>query len=95
MGPGRRRAHSRPDRADLIQRLPDLSLILARRLAGLDVHYGKPGELTGSRVADTGDALLDGRPSELVVDNRRVIVRPDGYVGDPLGDQRRLRQAER
>ncbi|WP_250032616.1 FAD-dependent monooxygenase [Paractinoplanes maris] len=65
----------------LIDRLPDLSLILARRLAALDVHYGKEGQPVGSRVAETGDALLDGRPAELVVDDRRVMVRPDGYVG--------------
>jgi 2-polyprenyl-6-methoxyphenol hydroxylase-like FAD-dependent oxidoreductase len=67
---------------DLVGRLPELSLILARRLAGLDVRYGKPGELEGSRVAETGDALLDGRPAELTVDGRRVKVRPDGYVGE-------------
>nr|WP_221382189.1 FAD-dependent monooxygenase [Actinoplanes polyasparticus] len=69
----------------LIDRLPDLSLVLARRLAGLDVHYGKEGELAGSRVAEAGDALLDGRPAELVVEGRPVMVRPDGYVGSLIG----------
>jgi 2-polyprenyl-6-methoxyphenol hydroxylase-like FAD-dependent oxidoreductase len=66
---------------DLVDRLPDLSLVLARRLAGLDVRYGEAGELTGSRVAETGDALVDGRPADLVVDGRRLRVRPDGYIG--------------
>ncbi|MCW2144524.1 hypothetical protein BXY51_009130, partial [Actinoplanes cyaneus] len=31
-----------------------------------------------------GGALLDGRPAELVVDGRPVMVRPDGYVGSLL-----------
>lgn len=64
----------------LIGALPDLSLVLARRLAGLDVHYGEPGEVPGSRVAETGDALLAGRPAALAIDGRPVVVRPDGYV---------------
>jgi 2-polyprenyl-6-methoxyphenol hydroxylase-like FAD-dependent oxidoreductase len=64
----------------LIGTLPDLSLTLARRLSGLDVHYGEPGAPAGSRVAETGEALLEGHPAELVVDGRRAMVRPDGYV---------------
>ena len=48
----------------LIGDLPDLSLTLARRLAGLDVHYAPgPHPLTGTRVAATGDALLTGHPA--------------------------------
>ncbi|MEV4349838.1 FAD-dependent monooxygenase [Actinoplanes sp. NPDC049596] len=66
---------------NLVERLPELSLILARRLAGLDVRYGTPGELAGSRVAETGEALIDGRPAEAVIDGQRVTIRPDGYVG--------------
>ena len=69
---------------DLIERLPDLSLTLARRLAGIDVRYGPPTELPGSRIAETGDALLDGRPAEMIVEGRRVMIRPDGYVGHLL-----------
>ena len=51
--------------SDLIGALPDLSRTLARRLAGLDVRYDRPGThpLTGTRVAATGDALLSGRPA--------------------------------
>jgi len=51
--------------SDLIGALPELSLTLARRLAGLDIHYGRPGaadhRLVGSRIAAAGAALLDGR----------------------------------
>jgi 2-polyprenyl-6-methoxyphenol hydroxylase-like FAD-dependent oxidoreductase len=61
----------------LVGTLPDLSRILARRLAALDVHYAaSPGAhpLVGSRVAEA--ALPDGRP--LTTD--RMVIRPDGYV---------------
>jgi 2-polyprenyl-6-methoxyphenol hydroxylase-like FAD-dependent oxidoreductase len=72
--------------SDLIGALPDLSLTLARRLSGLDVHYGKPGALAGSRVAETGDALLDGHAAELEIDGQRAMVRPDGYVEGLIND---------
>jgi 2-polyprenyl-6-methoxyphenol hydroxylase-like FAD-dependent oxidoreductase len=60
----------------LIGALPELSLMLARRLSALDVHYPVPGAnpLVGSRVAEA--ALPDGRP----LTAGRTVIRPDGYV---------------
>jgi 2-polyprenyl-6-methoxyphenol hydroxylase-like FAD-dependent oxidoreductase len=60
----------------LVRTLPDLSLVLARRLSALDVHYPAPGAhpLVGTRVADA--LLLEGKP--LV--SGRTLIRPDGYV---------------
>lgn len=60
----------------LVRTLPDLSLLLARRLSALDVHYPVPGAhpLVGTRVAEA--PLADGRP---LVEGKTVI-RPDGYV---------------
>jgi 2-polyprenyl-6-methoxyphenol hydroxylase-like FAD-dependent oxidoreductase len=60
----------------LVRTLPDLSLVLARRLSALDVHYPAPGAhpLVGTRVADA--LLLEGKP--LV--SGRTVIRPDGYV---------------
>jgi 2-polyprenyl-6-methoxyphenol hydroxylase-like FAD-dependent oxidoreductase len=50
----------------LIGALPDLSLTLARRLAGLDVRYAAGAHpLVGDRIPDVGTALLDGRPALL------------------------------
>jgi hypothetical protein len=70
--------------SDLVGTLPDLELLLARRLAGLDVRYPDPGvhPLVGTRVATTGNALLDGRPAVLPVPGTTTaVIRPDGYVG--------------
>jgi 2-polyprenyl-6-methoxyphenol hydroxylase-like FAD-dependent oxidoreductase len=60
----------------LLGALPDLALLLARRLSALDVHYPAPGAhpLVGTRVAEA--PMADGRP--LVRD--RTVIRPDGYV---------------
>jgi 2-polyprenyl-6-methoxyphenol hydroxylase-like FAD-dependent oxidoreductase len=62
--------------SDLIGSLPDLSLLLARRLAGLDVHYPVPEAhpLVGTRVAEI--PLPNGRPAVA----GPTIVRPDGYI---------------
>jgi hypothetical protein len=77
--------------SDLIATQPDLSLTLARRLAGLDVHYGKPGALEGSRVAEAGNALLAGRPAAVEIDGRHMLVRPDGYLAQQTQDLGDLR----
>jgi 2-polyprenyl-6-methoxyphenol hydroxylase-like FAD-dependent oxidoreductase len=60
----------------LVRTLPDLSLLLARRLSAVDVHYPVPGAhpLVGARVAEA--PLADGRP--LV--QGKTVIRPDGYV---------------
>jgi 2-polyprenyl-6-methoxyphenol hydroxylase-like FAD-dependent oxidoreductase len=60
----------------LVRTLPDLSLLLARRLSALDVQYPVPGAhpLVGTRVAEA--PLADGRP--LV--RGKTVIRPDGYV---------------
>jgi 2-polyprenyl-6-methoxyphenol hydroxylase-like FAD-dependent oxidoreductase len=61
----------------LVRTLPDLSLILARRLTALDVHYPAPAgshPLVGTRVAEV--VLPDGRPRT----TDRTVIRPDGYV---------------
>jgi 2-polyprenyl-6-methoxyphenol hydroxylase-like FAD-dependent oxidoreductase len=61
----------------LVRTLPDLSLILARRLTALDVRYPAPPgahPLVGTRVAEV--ALPDGRPRA----TDRMVIRPDGYV---------------
>jgi 2-polyprenyl-6-methoxyphenol hydroxylase-like FAD-dependent oxidoreductase len=70
----------------LLRTLPDLSLILARRLSALDVHYPAPlpagatgaeaatHPLVGTRVAEA--AMPDGRPLTAA----RTVIRPDGYV---------------
>ncbi|MEV7623909.1 FAD-dependent monooxygenase [Actinoplanes sp. NPDC089786] len=66
--------------SDALATVPELSLLWARRLAGLDVHYGDQPP-AGTRVAATGDALLDGRPARIDVPGLgEAAVRPDGYV---------------
>jgi hypothetical protein len=57
--------------SDLITDLPDLSLKLARRLAGLDVHYGRTDQhrLVGARVKATATPCSrDAPPSSDLLD---------------------------
>jgi hypothetical protein len=71
--------------SDLITDLPDLSLKLARRLAGLDVHYGRTDQhrLAGARVTATGDALLDGRAA-LVGSPGPALIEQAATAGIPV-----------
>ncbi|MCO1660819.1 FAD-dependent oxidoreductase [Pseudonocardia humida] len=71
--------------SDLITDLPDLSLKLARRLAGLDVHYGRTDQhrLVGARVTATGDALLDGRAA-LVGSPGHAMIEQAATAGIPV-----------
>jgi 2-polyprenyl-6-methoxyphenol hydroxylase-like FAD-dependent oxidoreductase len=67
--------------SDLMGALPEMSQTLARRLAGIDVHYpsatGHP--LTGARVPVA--PMPDGRPISIeLAPGTAAVVRPDGYV---------------
>ena len=58
--------------SDFLGQLPELSTLIARRLSAIDVHY-PPGDpaahpLTGTRVAELGDHLHEGRAALAMAD---------------------------
>jgi 2-polyprenyl-6-methoxyphenol hydroxylase-like FAD-dependent oxidoreductase len=78
--------------SDLMGTLPEMNLILARRLSGIDVRYpsADPGAhpLTGARVATVEGGLADGRAVVVAegVPGAAAVVRPDGYVWSAADD---------